>query len=137
VSATEEKIPGSLVREAVDTATGFFPRLTQALTIIARDLREDRLEEGLALFNTTGDGLKWFCNMVELRGVWMGSGPAGAVVEKDWPSFIDALAGTAQALGDRDYVLLSDLLSYEIIPFIGTVLAALQGLREEPSRHAV
>jgi len=137
VTSVEEKVPVTLVREAVLTAADFFPRLIDALTRVSRDLQEDRLHEGLTLFNTAQDGLKWFCNMVELRGVWLGADPQGPVLDKEWASFIQNMAAAADALGGKDYVLLSDLLLYEVVPFMEEVLAVVRRLGEEPVSHAL
>jgi len=134
----KETVPAAVVREAVATAATFFPRLIDALTRVAGDLlREDRLGEGLALFSTCQDGIKWFCQMVELRSVWMGIDQQAVLLDEKWPSFIQTMASAADALAARDYVLLSDLLLYEVVPFMEDVLAIVQGLEEEPVGHAV
>lgn len=133
----DDKVPVTLVREAVQTAGDFVPRLIDALTKVSRDLQEDRMRDGLNLFSTVQDGLKWFCNLVELRRVWLGTDPRGAVLERDWPAFIQTMASAVDALSCSDYVLLSDLLSYEVVPFMEEVLAIVRALGEEQDRHAV
>lgn len=137
MTSVEEKVPAALIHEAVDTAAGFFPRLIEALTRVASDLQEDRLQEGLTLFRTAQDGIRWFCNMVELRAVWLGDHPRRQEFEERWPPFIETMAAAADALGGQDYVLLSDLLVYEIVPFMEEALAIVQELGEEPAGHVV
>jgi len=137
VPSVDEKVPVKLVREAVQTAADFVPRLADAMTRVAHDLQADRMREGLGLFNTAQDGLKWFCNLVELRRVWLGSDPRGEALEEDWPSFVQAMSAAADALGDGDYVLLSDLLLYEVVPFMEKVLGIARSLEGELVGHAV
>jgi hypothetical protein len=137
VPDTEEKTQDSLVRDAVETALDFVPRLRDAMTRVAEDLQADRMRDGLGLFSTAQDGLRWFCNLVELRSVWLGAGPDADTLNRAWPGFVETMAAATEALGSRDYVLLSDLLLYEVVPFMETVLTATRHRGEELSGHVV
>ena len=135
---SKEKVPVALIQQAVDTAAAFLPRLIDALIRVAENLlHEEQFQEGLALFSASQDGIKWFCQMVALRSVWLEAGSQGVLLNEEWPSFIQTMAAAADALAAQDYVLLSDLLLYEVVPFMEEVLAIVQGLEKEPVGHAV
>lgn len=110
--------PVQLVREALEEAGTYLPRLVRGLRQAAASFLSGREGEGIPLFLQAIDGLRWFQYLAEGlfnfgRLVSPPSGLAGQL--EDYRARLSELLA---AWENKDYLLIGDLLDYEIATFV-------------------
>lgn len=106
-----------LLREALDDAKEYLPRLAGGLRRAAEHFVAGREGEGINIFLQALDGLNWLEQLNEsVAGGGLASLPDG---------FLERLSGHRGSLADllaawenRDYLLVGDILDYEVAPYL-------------------
>jgi hypothetical protein len=135
------EFPWTLFREALETGRAYLPRLSQAVKESGRLFQEGREGEAVSLFNQLLDGLEWLGVLVDGAEIAAreepGFLPDGEGVCRAAAAFRSVLKELERALENADYVLLGDLLTYELAPVLtrweAIVLAADEHLRRSPT----
>jgi len=117
--------PGQVMFEGLETAMTYLPILQTGLTDIAVFLQEGREGEGISKFIQAVTGLEWLGKIL--------SGAAAILDEetlrnsfKSVESYSQKLAELLEGWENRDYVLIADLLEYEIVPFIEEMMPLIK-----------
>lgn len=105
---------GRLMRETLEQAEEYIPKLIVGINVIANELRTGMENETAAsMLNDAIDGLEWINDAVNLTiDFWVNKD----VIEAD--ALKDPLAMMAEAMQNRDHILLADVLDYEIKPVL-------------------
>lgn len=104
---------GQLMRETLEQAEEYIPKLINGINVIANELRTGMENEAASMLNDAIDGLEWINDAVNLTiDFWVNK----AVIEAD--ALKDPLAMMAEAMQNRDHILLADVLDYEIKPVL-------------------
>jgi hypothetical protein len=121
--------PHQLVGEALAEAGTYLPRLAEGLRLAAGYFLSGREGEGISLYLQAVDGLIWFQYMAE--GLFnfgqfavLPSGLAGKLGD-----YRARLGELLTAWENQDYLLIGDLLDYEIAPFIEYFVDSLDSIR--------
>ncbi|MBU7006405.1 hypothetical protein [Phosphitispora fastidiosa] len=127
--------PGQVITDGLETAVTYLPVLQSGLTDIAAFLQEGREGEGISKFLQVVPGMEWLGQIL-----------SGAVLIIDSNILQDSFRSSAAGYGkkleellegwqNRDYVLIADLLEYELAPFIQELVPlisdTLNSLREK------
>lgn len=116
-----------LLREALDDAQEYLPRLSRGLRRAAELLVTGREGEGINIFLQALDGLQWFEQLNETL--------AGGAA--DLPGdFAERLSGHRGGMADllaawenQDYLLVGDILDYELAPYLEYFIEQLPVLK--------
>lgn len=127
--------PGQVITEGLETAISYLPILQSGLVDIAALFQEGREGEGISKFLEAVPGMEWLGQIL-----------SGAVLIIDSNILQDSFRSSAAGYGkkleellegwqNRDYVLIADLLEYELAPFIQELVPlisdTLNSLREK------
>lgn len=123
--------PAQVVFDALETAITYLPVLKEGLLETAGLFQEGRDGEGIAKYLEALSGMGWLCHV--LAGV----DSCAAVEEnlrgafkKDHQNYEQILRDLTQAWENRDYVLIADLMEYELAPFVEGLLPLVQSAIE-------
>ncbi|WP_032121979.1 hypothetical protein [Clostridium amazonitimonense] len=97
--------------EVLQTAREYMGNLTRGMDGCIIDLREGRINEGLSLISPILEGMQWIYDVVRLT----------KDVQKDpmdEKEMEDKLKEMIEAFENQDFVLISDLMEYEILPIL-------------------
>jgi len=118
--------PGQVITDGLETAVTYLPVLQSGLTDIAAFLQEGREGEGISKFLQVVPGLEWLGQILSGAELILED-----TTSKD--SFKACAAGYGKKLEElldgwqnRDYVLIADLLEYELAPFIQELVPLIQ-----------
>lgn len=110
-----------VTEEIRQTAAEYLPKLARGLTAIAELIRNGNEAEGAHFFVQATQGLRWLVGL--LANIHLVS---ALEIEK----FKENLNTLLTAWENKDYVLISDLLEYELAPFVEQVNSVLLSLKE-------
>ena len=117
-----------LLREALDDAQEYLPRLSRGLRRVAEFFITGREGEGINIFLQALDGLQWFEQFSDTlaAGVSDLPGDLAGRLSRHRGSLADLLA----AWENRDYLLIGDILEYELAPYLEYFIEHLPALKE-------
>lgn len=113
------------IEELVESTAGYAGNLYNGLEQVVGNLRADRIREGLTSFSQAAEGLDWMLNSVALLNE--AGGKYGGFETEGMTNF---LAEVLEAVENSDYVLLADLIEYEIMPIVDEWGKKLDGILE-------
>ena len=122
--------PNKLLEEAIEEGRVYLPRLKEGISEIVTMLQEGREGEGVNLFIQALEGMEWLETV--LNGIECFNDNTNY---KDGQGDITtryrhALADLLEAWENRDMVLISDLLEFEVVPVIEIFLERISPGRE-------
>ncbi len=107
-----------LLEEAIEDGRVYLPRLKEGLAEVVTMLQEGREGEGINLFIRSLEGLEWletvFSGIEHFQGRSIFEDEQGNINTR----YRQALADLLEAWENRDMVLISDLLEFEVVPVI-------------------
>lgn len=104
------------------TGVEYLPKLSRGLTAITELMRNGNEAEGARFFAQATEGLRWLVGLLTNISLVKAS-----EIEK----FGEDLNTLLTAWENEDYVLIADLLEYEMAPFVEQVNSALLSLEEK------
>jgi hypothetical protein len=99
------------INELVDTAASYAGNLFNGLERTVNSLREDKVRTGLALFADAIEGIDWLTQSLSIVST-------SGYDKFDIEPMKNYLSEMLEASENMDYVLLADLIEYEILPLI-------------------
>ena len=121
-----------LIFEGFETALSYLPTLQKGLEQIAGLFQEGREGEGIALFLEAHTGLDWLEHIVSGAKLYCYNSKRDLGVDFSEVSegYTTRLVELTKAWENRDYVLIADLLEYELAPFIEDLLPLIKRVME-------
>ncbi|MDK2901911.1 MAG: hypothetical protein PWR14_815 [Thermosediminibacterales bacterium] len=116
-STTREEI----IAESIETAKDYLPKLRDGLHEVLRLFHEGKDQEAISLFISAVDGLEWFnsfLNGMQLTDLEVNS--------KKITDYQQMMKGLLDAWEMQDFLLVSDIIEYELIPLIEENLETIQ-----------
>lgn len=110
--------PEALVQEGLVDAVDYLPRLAKGLKDVVNLFQGSRDGEAINLFLEALSGLQWFQYLVQGLLKYGPLPEAMAGLADKFAAYNRQLTELLAGWENRDYVLIADVLSYEIIPFI-------------------
>lgn len=101
-----------LMKETVETANEYIDRLVDGIRAISGYIQGGREDKGLMMSTDLIDGMKWLMDVMNLTRPLQKE--CGCIMETE--SSGELFTRLIEAFENRDYVLLSDALEYELIP---------------------
>lgn len=101
-----------LMKETVETANEYIDRLVEGADAISGYIQGGREDKGLMISADLIDGLNWLMDVLNLTRLLQER--CGEVIGTEQCSKLFSVL--IEAFENRDYVLLSDVLEYELIP---------------------
>lgn len=108
-STTQEEI----IEESIETAKVYLPRLKDGLHEIVKLFHEGKDQEAVSLFVTAVDGLEWFNSF--LKGMQLANLETDSKKITNYPQIMKDLLSAWER---QDFLLVSDIIEYELIPLI-------------------
>lgn len=102
----------SEIKEIIEDYNGYINKLPSGCEKIVQFLSEDRIEDALASIVDLSEGIYW---IVQVKEFLMNN--MDIAVGWNEQEIINFLQEINEGLEIRDYVLVSDLIEYELIPF--------------------
>lgn len=102
-----------LMEDTLKQATEYIPKLIGGIETVTDRFQTGSQSQAIALFGEVLDGLEWINDAVNLTMPFWG-GSTGI----DPKALQEPLKAMAEALGNQDYTLVSDILNYEIKPVL-------------------
>jgi hypothetical protein len=128
--------PSSLIDSALASALEFGPRLIQSCLATAETFRTIRLGDAHRSFKEMVEGTQWLVEtLVHVRGAASNTGQPIGFAERWLEAEIalnHAMKEVADAYAKNDWVLVADLLEYEIT---GTLEIWMQAIQNEVARR--
>src|SRR5690606_12310409 len=128
--------PGDLIQEALDSALIFIPELERSCLSTAEVYRGSDLALAQRGFNETLEGCQWlFDTLMHLRGAASGVGAPIAHPERWFEAekmIARVVKDVSEAYVAADYVLVADLLEYELT---GSIAVWREVLDHEKARR--
>lgn len=132
--------PWTLFREALETGRTYLPRFREAMEQSGHLFQEGREGEAVSLFNQLLDGLEWLGSLVDSMELVtrqdLAELPDAEHICRASASFRTLLRELQVAFENADYVLMGDLLTYELTPLLAEweniVLAVGEYLQRSP-----
>lgn len=113
--------PGQIVFEGLETSLQYLPVLKSGLSDIASLFQEGREGEGINKFLEASNGMDWLGQILSGATSYLPS-ESREQFARLYKGYSSRLAELMQAWENLDYVLIGDLLEYEMIPFLEEVL---------------
>lgn len=120
----ETQTPEELMLESMKTAVEYLPRLENGLKQVSELIQKGEDGEAISLFITSIDGLEWFGTILTHIDRWVVKG------EKHSEEYNSKLRELLNAWENQDMVLISDILEYEICPFLNKSRIAIENFLE-------
>lgn len=98
--------------ELAESAAGYAGNLFRAMEKTVEDLRGDRAREGLQSLANVIEGLEWLLQAVTALN---NASATPIFADEALKGFLKEMVGASE---NMDYVLLADLIEYEILPII-------------------
>lgn len=115
----------SNVWELVESAAGYAGNLYNGFDKIVSLMREDKAREAIKTFQEATEGLEW---LLQATTALNNSGEGFSAFDTETiKGFFVEMIGAAE---NMDYVLLADLIEYEVLPIIDEWGNKLDGLLE-------
>ncbi|NPV42744.1 MAG: hypothetical protein HPY70_01990 [Firmicutes bacterium] len=108
-STTKEEI----IEESIETAKEYLPKLKAGLYEMVKLFHEGKDQEAVSLFVTAVDGLEWLNSF--LKGMRLANLETDSKKITSYPQIMKDLL---DAWERQDFLLVSDILEYELIPLI-------------------
>lgn len=110
--------PGLLIAQALDSAVAFIPQLSESCLKAAEAFRGHDLQAAQRSFNETLEGCTWLVEtLTHIRGASSGVGRPIASADR-WfeaeKTINRVVREVSAAYTEKDYVLVADLLEYEV-----------------------
>jgi hypothetical protein len=109
ISTTQEEI----IEEIIETSKAYLPRLIDGLQEIVKLFHEGKDQEAVSLFVRAVDGLEWFNSF--LKGMQLAN---LEIDSKKIISYPQIMKNLLNAWERQDFLLVSDIIEYELIPLI-------------------
>jgi hypothetical protein len=119
-----------VLQESLLSVTEYLPRMLQAIEEMIGDFRSSDEGKGIGLFLQAIDGLSWIHDISKGQQDYLEQ-VAGEMKGLQVHEYQVLLKQLLEALGEKDYVLLADLLEYEITPWLEKYLDYSMELLEE------
>jgi hypothetical protein len=117
ISTTQEEI----IEESIETAKIYLPRLKDGLHEIVKLFYEGKDQEAVSLFVTAVDGLEWFNSF--LKGMQLANLETDSKKITSYPQIMKDLLGAWER---QDFLLVSDIIEYELIPLIEEKIGTIE-----------
>lgn len=125
-----------LVDNSVKDALGYLPRLLEGLQNASDLFQRGEENEGTRLFIQATEGIGWVADLASLleNHCQVQAGQAqGSVQTNFFEEMSKELGELLEAWENRDYILIGDLLSYELVPTLESFLQHLEELKAQLS----
>lgn len=110
-----------LILETIETGIDYLPKLYAGLRNMVVLLQEGKEGEGIDLFQKSLDGLEWSSSLTEAILTIPIAGRSH-LLSDEWKekavNLRDNLRELNEAWANRDYVLIADIVEYEILPYL-------------------
>lgn len=117
MTASAEK----LILEAIDSGREYLPRLYSGLDKVVGLLRAGYEGEAIQIFNEALDGIEWMASLTQAL-LQINIDGKSELLSSDWYKKAESLKNNLQELteawANSDFVLIGDLIEYEILPYI-------------------
>ncbi|MDI3540985.1 MAG: hypothetical protein PWP66_523 [Thermosediminibacterales bacterium] len=120
----ETQTPEELMLESMKTAVEYLPRLESGLKQVSELIQKGKDGEAISLFITSIDGLEWFGTILTHIDKWAVKG------EKHSEEYKSKLEELLNAWENKDMVLISDILEYEVCPLLNKSRIAIENFLE-------
>ncbi len=116
------KSPMEVIIEGLIEGVDYIPVLCQGLRQSAQMLQETNLGEGIKLFQESIDGLSWVTQVLSGADIYLFKNDElnfyGTIYQEAIGRFSEIVNELMIAWKNEDYILISDLLEYELIPVV-------------------
>lgn len=115
------KSPFDLVVEGLVEGTGYLPRLINGLNETSNHFREGNINRGIKKFQQGIDGLNWLNHLLVGLDLYIYSDSQfkdNIKCYTDTKEFSGIIKELLSAWENEDYVLISDLVEYELVPVL-------------------
>jgi len=122
--------PENIVVESIQNGAEYLPVLAEGLRSVSRLCQEGREGEGINLFIEAIEGLEWLTSV--LQGITTFNLQRTTTSSRDKSfnqlatEYNDKLTELSTAWENSDFVLVSDLLEYELVPLLDEITVAFQ-----------
>lgn len=120
-----------LLLEALESGREYLPKLYAGLKEVAELLQEGREGEGIKLFQDALDGIEWVGTVTEALLTITLTGRS-QLLAADWRQKAEDLKKVFHELNEawanRDYVLIADLIEYELLPYLDLLYQQITNL---------
>ncbi|MCX7748436.1 MAG: hypothetical protein N2645_16350 [Clostridia bacterium] len=104
----------SLMVEALESAYEYSEKVIDGIGGIVYNLHAGREDKALPVCIDLVDGIKWLGECFELTGPYQDA----KGIKIDYSKLNEVTVQLVEALENKDYVLLGDLLEYEVVPVV-------------------
>lgn len=117
----------NIIYEALETLYDYLPRLIKGINDAVENFKMQREDKGIGLLIKIIDGLQWCTEVVyKTEEVLTTYG-----IEIDKEAINSIYNEVIEALENEDYVLISDLLEYEIVPILKEWFEGLDKMNQQ------
>lgn len=114
--------PWELFQEALETGEEYLPRLREGVRKAGLLFQEGKEGEAIYIFNQLLDGFEWLASVVGGFELALKEGLIAALASSKIEGAVKSFSARLQELQDAwentDYVLIGDLLTYELVPLM-------------------
>ncbi|WP_338652589.1 hypothetical protein [Lysinibacillus sp. Y5S-8] len=104
-----------LLNDTIKSFNEYIERLPEGCMMIASNLRDDRIAEGLNHIRDFSEGAGWIVEASRLLK------ENNVTITFDMTKIVDYLSEINDGLSIGDYNLVADLFEYEIVPFFSNI----------------
>lgn len=105
--------------EALQTAYEYIGNLDRGIKGLVEDFQEGREEKGCEVLPLIAEGLDWLIKVIKLTSEFHKGGVS-------YENINEKLNEVVEALENEDYILISDLFNYEILPVLFNIRKEIQ-----------
>jgi hypothetical protein len=110
---------GDFIVDVLSTAKDYLPRLKTGLKVASLYFQSREEEKGSIAFLEILEGLEWVNQLMDKRGLlFSGRLASDREIDLKIGGYKEKLREMLAAWENRDYLLIGDLLEYELIPFV-------------------
>lgn len=128
---SDDEKPEKIISQCIDDATQYLPILTDGLRNVSRLCQEGREGEGVNQFLEAIEGLEWLASLMQGISTFNiqrnGIKPSEKPFDQLTIEYNEKLIELLSAWENGDFVLISDLIEYELVPLLDEIVAAFQG----------
>lgn len=116
------KEPQELVLEGIKDGISYLPRLISGLEDVAISFQEGNIGKGIETFLDAMDGLEWLNHILHgIEYYYLGSNAMDTGKYQSILDFRNNLKLLTEAWENQDYIYISDILLYEIVPVLENI----------------
>ncbi|WP_418791015.1 hypothetical protein [Phosphitispora sp. TUW77] len=118
--------PEQVLTEGLETAVTYLPLLQRGLTEIAAFFQEGREGEAISKFQEAVPGMEWLGQILSSAVLFFENNSLQDSFRSSAIDYSKKLEDMLEAWQNRDYILIADLLEYELAPFIDELMPLIQ-----------